>query len=109
MEGLECFQSGCSTTGLTLPVYVYGRGDGCSVTGGVVYRGSELPALRGAYLFADFCEGWIRSFKVVDGKVADLQQPDVSASSPAAFGVDDSGEVYVLSLDGSVYRLSNGQ
>ncbi len=105
MEGMECFQSGCSTSAFTLPVYVYGRGDGCSVTGGVVYRGSDVPALQGAYLFADYCQGWIRSFALVDGRPTDLQQLNVSASSPSAFGVDSSGEVYVLSLDGSVYKF----
>src|SRR5690606_19989062 len=37
------------------PVMTYGREGGCSVTGGLVYRGEALPTLRGAYLFADLC------------------------------------------------------
>lgn len=106
MEGLECFQSGCDQAGLTLPVYVYGRSDGCSVTGGIVYRGTEIPALRGAYLFSDFCQGWIRALSLAGNDSADVQQLDLSVTSPSAFGVDDSGEVYVVSLDGSVFRLS---
>ena len=70
-----------------------------------MYRGSDVPALQGAYLFADYCQGWIRSFALVDGRPTDLQQLNVSASSPSAVGVDSSGEVYVLSLDGSVYKF----
>ncbi len=108
MEGMECFVSGCDRAGLTLPVYVYGSGEGCSITGGVVYRGSAVPALVGAYLFADFCQGWIRSFRLVNDQATDVQQLNLSVSSPSAFGVDAAGEVYVLSLDGSVQRFAAG-
>ena len=54
--------SGCSVAGLTLPVLEYGHGEGCSVTGGLVYRGSAIPRLAGHYFYGDFCSGWIRSF-----------------------------------------------
>lgn len=108
MEGLECFTSACDAAGLTLPVYTYGRGDGCSVTGGLVYRGTAAPALVGAYLLADYCQGWIRAFRLVDDKVTDLQQLDVSVSAPTSFGTDGAGEAYIASGDGTVYRFVDG-
>ncbi len=60
MEGTHCYPDGgddCPTDGLTLPVTEYGHDEGCSVTGGTVYRGSDQPALRGWYVFADYCSG----------------------------------------------------
>ncbi len=64
MEGSECFDgAGCVQTGLTLPVLEYSHQEGCSVTGGYVYRGSSIPSLQGHYFYADFCQGWVRSFQ----------------------------------------------
>ena len=65
MEGNHCYQpsSGCNRTGLTLPVFEYGHGEGCSVTGGYVYRGTAIPELNGHYFYGDFCSGWVRSFR----------------------------------------------
>ena len=61
MEGGHCFSpsSGCSDTGMEFPVAQYGRENGCSVTGGYVYRGKSLPSLAGASVFGDFCSGKI--------------------------------------------------
>ncbi|MCJ7710655.1 MAG: PQQ-dependent sugar dehydrogenase, partial [Chloroflexi bacterium] len=58
-EGRHCYEpaEGCDPAGVTQPVTEYGHGAGCSVIGGVVYRGSAIPALRGAYLFSDYCSG----------------------------------------------------
>ena len=70
MEGTACYRSpDCQQAGLTLPVAEYDHGNGCSVTGGYVYRGSRIPALVGHYVFADYCEGWVRSFRY-DGQTA---------------------------------------
>src|SRR3990172_10672719 len=64
MEASECYDaSSCDRTGLTLPVAEYGRADGCSVTGGFVYRGQRIPGLVGHYLYSDYCQGWLRSFR----------------------------------------------
>lgn len=111
MEGSSCYSppSGCSMTGLTLPVYDYPHSEGCSITGGYVYRGGASPSLQGRYFFADYCSGWIRSLRVADNGVAiDLQDhtDDLGTLSPvSSFGEDAAGELYVLSLDGSVWRI----
>ena len=68
MEGSICYGGGsCDRTGLTLPVTEYGHDQGCSVTGGYVYRGSAVPALAGLYFYADYCQGWVRSFRYQGG------------------------------------------
>jgi glucose/arabinose dehydrogenase len=92
---------------LTEPVLEYGREDGCTVIGGVVYRARAVPALRGAYLYGDFCNGWVRAVATRDGKpTGDPVDLGVEVSSLSSFGTDADGEVYLLSLDGPVYRLT---
>jgi glucose/arabinose dehydrogenase len=112
MEGLHCFRpsSGCDQTGLTLPVVEYGHSQGCSVTGGYVYRGAAVPDLRGAYFFSDFCTGFIRSFRLAGGAATDpLSWPDLTADledrSVSSFGEDAAGELYILTAGGRVYRF----
>ena len=111
MEGTRCYNpsSGCPTTGLTLPIYEYDHSDGCSVTGGYVYRGSAYPALQGRYFVADFCGSWLRSFVVVNGAAAGLQDHTATAgplSGTSSFGEDAEGELYVVSLtQGTVRRI----
>ncbi len=54
MEGSRCFRGpGCDQTGLTLPLLEYTHQEGCSITGGYVYRGSAIPSLQGHYFYAD--------------------------------------------------------
>jgi len=107
MEGTECFESsGCDTSGLTMPVHEYGHNEGCSVTGGYVYRGPSIPAVVGHYFYSDFCTGWIRSFRY-DGQEAtdhvEWDLPDVG--NVTSFGEDSAGEIYVLTSGGAVYRI----
>ena len=60
MEGTQCFESNtCDKKGLTLPVVEYEHSQGCSVTGGVVYRGQNYPGMRGIYFYGDYCSGRI--------------------------------------------------
>ena len=107
MEGFHCFRdSDCNQEGLELPVVEYGRGGGCSVTGGYVYRGSRLPSLYGAYVYADFCSGKIWAMRHDGIQVTEhMEIVDASFSVPA-FGEDRSAELYILSFDGSIYRLA---
>jgi glucose/arabinose dehydrogenase len=107
MEGAHPFEGGSNPDGAVLPVFEYDRSEGgCSVTGGVVYRGSAIPALDGAYLFTDYCDGRLRAIRAAGGQTVDERTfDDVSGNSLVSFGTDAAGEVYVLSLDGAVYRL----
>jgi glucose/arabinose dehydrogenase len=76
----------------------------CALIGGYVYRGSAVPALRGAYLYTDYCESGIHAFtKSGDEATERALGPEVA--SPSAFAEDDNGELYVLSLKGDVYRI----
>ena len=111
MEGTRCFRpsSGCPTAGLTLPVIEYGRADGCSITGGVVYRGCRMPGYHGTYFYGDYCTGMIRSFRLVSGQA--LDQRDWTAAlgrgigNISSFGVDADGEIHIVDHDGEVYRV----
>jgi glucose/arabinose dehydrogenase len=106
-EGDACFQplTGCDRSGITLPVAVYDHGQGCSVTGGYVYRGDRWPALFGAYLFADYCSGTIW------GLDADARKPEPSVvlqtnRAFSSFGEDEAGELYVTDLSSNdVFRI----
>lgn len=108
MEGTACFSgSGCNQNGLTLPVLEYGHGDGCSVTGGYVYRGAALALYVGHYFYGDYCEGWVRSFRLT-GPGVTLQKEWTSlrpGSQILSFGEDARGEIYVLTSSGHVYRI----
>ena len=107
MEGSECYgvrSNSCDQEGLELPITEYGHNDGCSVTGGYVYRGGQIPELYGKYVFGDFCSGKIWSFDPEMDQLIELFDTSLSISS---FAEDSEGEIYVLSLDGGVYKLVN--
>ena len=106
MEGGHCFESSeCDRTGLEMPVAEYGREGGCSVTGGYVYRGSRLPSLYGAYVYGDYCTGRIWALRHDGEEVTEqLQIVDSDLRIPS-FGEDAAAELYVLSFDGTIYRL----
>lgn len=114
-EGNACFEPqplfpDCPPrAGYAMPVHVYDHGGGaCSITGGHVYRGCRMPALRGRYFFADYCAPWLKSLKIQNGQAVDVQ--DHSASAPgltrvASFGEDARGEIYIVLLGGQIYRI----
>lgn len=107
MEGTSCFsKSGCNTTNIEPPISEYNHELGCSVTGGYVYRGNRLPWLKGSYIYGDFCSGRIWALDHIntrEGIPTELAKTQLRVSS---FGEDESGELYVLSIDGLVYQLS---
>jgi glucose/arabinose dehydrogenase len=109
-EGPECFSgANCVGEGLADPVLAYDHDRGCSITGGFVYRGSQIPELIGTYLYADYCGGWIRGFRLVGGVATDdraLSLPTVPEAT--SFGQDGAGELYILSGRGDVYRIAPG-
>jgi glucose/arabinose dehydrogenase len=104
-EGTHAFRDG-DAPGAVPPVFEYSHdGGNCSVTGGYVYRGTRIPALRGGYLFADYCAGELRAVVAQDGTVVQDRVFPVRAPAIAAFGQDASGELYVISDEGSVSRV----
>jgi glucose/arabinose dehydrogenase len=108
MEGAHCFRSErCDTRGRVMPAVEYGRDQGCSITGGFVYRGRNMPALAGHYFYADYCRGWIRSFKYEGGVVSDHREwQGVEPGQVMSFGEDAAGELYLCSQNGDVFRLA---
>jgi glucose/arabinose dehydrogenase len=108
MEGDHCYRLPlCNRRGLVTPVLEYDHKQGCSITGGFVYRGRRIPFLAGCYLFSDYCSGWIRSFRYADGRATDLKEWDVGdVGNVTSFGEDASGELYVCTMDGRVMRLA---
>jgi len=108
MEGTQCYNpsSGCNQAGLTLPILDYDHSQGCSITGGFVYRGAAIPEVRGYYFYSDYCSGWLRSFRLSGGAAVDQRDWALaSIGNVTSFGVDGAGELYMLSSDGRVYRL----
>lgn len=108
-EGRGRFQDGQQigdTSRLVTPVHVYGHANGrCAVTAGVVYRGS-VAALRGQFLFGDYCSGEIWSFKAGTADKPAVTKLDMDGGHVSSFGVDSAGEVYVMSQDGLVWRIT---
>jgi glucose/arabinose dehydrogenase len=118
MEGTHCFdadtgadQDSCDRHGLTLPVAEYPHDEGCSITGGFVYRGKALPDLAGTYFYADYCTGLLRSFRWSPAGIRDhwtwkaaIDHAGV-LQQVSSFGVDSDGELYIVELTGTIYEL----
>ena len=112
MEGFACFDPpvGCDTTGLTLPIWSYGRENGDAVTGGYVYRGHLFPSLTGKYIYGDFEDGniWALTYDGINPP-----QNALLFSTPnfiSTFGTDTSGEIFICTYgpSGQVFRLAKG-
>ncbi|MEO8703361.1 MAG: PQQ-dependent sugar dehydrogenase [Kofleriaceae bacterium] len=120
VEGSHCYgKPNCDHTGFTPPVAEYPHDQGCSITGGSVYRGKALPVLDGRYFYADYCTGLLRSFTWT----ADQSSPNAPGSirdhwdwkaaidrsgqltQISSFGVDGDGELYIIKLTGVIYQL----
>jgi glucose/arabinose dehydrogenase len=105
-EGRRRYTPGQSAPGAIPPVIQRFHSDGnCSVTGGVVVRDRALSALRGRYVFGDFCRGVIESARLKGGKAHNVHATRLHVDQLSSFGVDGRRRVYALSLDGPVFRL----
>ena len=110
-EGSLCYApaTGCNRTGQTPPVLEYSHSEGCSVTGGFVYRGCRLPGYHGTYFYADFCSGLIRSFRLENGRAVEARDWKAAlgrgVNDIVSFGVDGDGEGYIVDHDGEVYKI----
>jgi glucose/arabinose dehydrogenase len=91
------------------PVYEYPHDGRCSITGGYVYRGTEIDGLAGAYLYGDFCDGVIRAIALDGDEVVEERDFEIQAPELVSFGEDAAGELYALSLSGPVYRLASAE
>src|SRR5205085_2488808 len=101
MEGTHCFNpsTNCRDASMTLPIFEYSHAEGCSITGGYVYRGAKYPALKNTYLFADYCSGSVWATKrSADGTFSTRKVLSTNASV-TSFGEDAAGELYLV--DGS--------
>jgi glucose/arabinose dehydrogenase len=109
VEGNRPFE-GEAPAGAVPPVFTYGRDEGYSVTGGYVYRGSAIPGLGGAYVFGDYGAGVVRALGIEGGRVVSERSLGVETgpASLVSFAEDADGELYVLSLEGPIYRLVPG-
>ncbi len=112
MEGYRCYRpsSGCDTSGKKKPVLVYSHASNgrCAVTGGYVYRGSNIPALRGWYVFGDYCSGEIWAMSATASDHASKILLRNSSALISSFGQSAGGELYVVDLGGTIYRIDHG-
>jgi glucose/arabinose dehydrogenase len=87
------------------PVFEYDHGQGCSVTGGVVYRGKKLPDFNGVYLFGDYCSGTVWGLIHPAGQSWISGRLFLEPAKITSFGTDEQGEIYLVTLTGDLYRL----
>ena len=107
-EGFHCtpkVNPNCDQAGYEKPLLEYAHDEGISVTGGFVYRGAKIPALQGAYLYADFasCDLW--AIRVQDGKATKPQTLATVPEGVASFAEDRDGELFVIGYSGTIWRL----
>lgn len=114
MEGNQCYKpaTGCSTSGLTLPLYTYTHSTGQSITGGYVSRSAQSKSLFGMYLFSDFVGKWVDGLVQQEGAlrggVIRLLQPANAPGNPISFGEDRYGELYmIMNGNNTIYKLTD--
>ncbi|MEM1448156.1 MAG: PQQ-dependent sugar dehydrogenase [Planctomycetota bacterium] len=115
LEGNRCTNlSGCSCSDTTLlgPIQEYNHGQGCSITGGMIYRGSAIPSLAGNYFYADYCSSRIWSLQY-DGtsvfnfqvRTNELRPATGNISGITSFGEDFDGEIYIVTQAGRIWKI----
>ncbi len=110
VEGTSCTglagPVACNSATLTAPVITYSHNLGCSVTGGFVYRGTEVPSLAGRYVYGDFCSGRLWA-ATRNGAAWTAAQLGDTAFGISAFGEDEAGELYFADYgSGSLYKFA---
>jgi len=108
LEGSSCIKPPCDSTRFTPPIFEYSHEDGTRVTGGLVYRGRQIPLLQGRYVFGDYESGAIWILTQQDGS----WRRDLLFKTNrhiTSFGEDGEGEIYVTTLEGEVARIVPGE
>ena len=102
-EGTFCFSGDCDDTGLVPPIFEYDQSNADrSITGGYVYRGTNLATIAGKYIYGDFVSGRIWALEL-DG--SGNEELSSSGLNVASFGTDADNELYICAFDGSIYRF----
>ena len=132
LEGNHCYPEGedCSSDDYMMPVYEYPNNanyaktlfgikqpnmDGCSITGGYVYRGDDIPELYGRYIFGDYCTGKVWSILIQDNDVINLKNHTKNIMDSmgkkefylSSFGQDNNNEIFLIDYNGTIYQLVN--
>ena len=94
---------------LIAPVAEYDHDEGCSIAGGHVYRGREVPRLRGRYVFGDLCSGTLWTVRAERASASDPRREEETVEQLASFATDLDGELYAVALDGRVFRLRGSE
>lgn len=108
MEGAHCYpeQVSCDSTGLVTPIAEYDHTQGCSITGGYVYRGEQFAAMQGVYFYGDYCSGKVwAAAPAADGgwQIRELMQINAGIST---FGQGEAGELYLADMrSGTIFHL----
>jgi len=106
LEGTHPYRASTPPPSAVPPIYEYSHAaGGCAVTGGYVYRGGQISGLAGAYLFTDYCGGALTALVQRGGRVVQQRVLGRGLPSIVSFGQDQDGELYLLSLQGPVYKL----
>jgi len=109
-EGYACYNppANCDTTGITMPIKVYGHTSGsCAITGGYVYRGARRPELQGAYIYGDYCSGLVWMLRYNNGTVTSDSLLTTLPSALSSFGVDQYNELYFVGYTtGKIYKFN---
>lgn len=115
-EGTRCFDGPCEDpppAELVFPIWEYaheegGHFQGCSITGGYVYRGPAAPELEGRYVYGDYCSGTVWALRTAASGVENEQLEIGPFSGLTSFGEDAAGELYVVQSSGEIHRIVGG-
>ena len=111
LEGSSCFNAeNCDSSNTIEPVFEYNHdANDKSITGGYVYRGTEVVSMNGYYIYGDFISGRIWALNSNLGENPDNQILVESGLSISSFGTDNSNELYVCSFDGKIYKFKENE